>query len=39
MNQEQFINILESKGISLSSKQKEQFEIYYQTLVEWNEKI
>lgn len=39
MNQEQFINILESKGISLSSKQKEQFEIYYQTLVEWNEKM
>lgn len=39
MNQEQFINILESKGTSLSSKQKEQFEIYYQTLVEWNEKM
>lgn len=39
MNQEQFIKILLDKGISLSDQQKEQFELYYQTLVEWNQKM
>ncbi|WP_075983361.1 16S rRNA (guanine(527)-N(7))-methyltransferase RsmG [Bacillus massilinigeriensis] len=39
MNIEQFISMLEEKGISLSSQQLEQFEAYYQLLVEWNEKM
>ena len=39
MNQEQFIQALESKGITLSDKQIKQFELYYQTLIEWNEKM
>ncbi|UXS75529.1 16S rRNA (guanine(527)-N(7))-methyltransferase RsmG [Staphylococcus chromogenes] len=30
---------LESHGITLSDKQKQQFETYYDMLVEWNEKI
>ena len=34
MNQEQFIQALLDKGITLTSKQLEQFENYYQTLVE-----
>ena len=39
MNIEQFINALHDKGISLSDYQLKQFEIYYNTLVEWNEKM
>ncbi len=39
MNIEQFINILQEKGITLSSRQLEQFETYFHTLVEWNEKM
>lgn len=39
MNQEEFIQVLESKGITLSDKQIKQFELYYQTLIEWNEKL
>ena len=39
MNQEEFIQALESKGITLSDKQIKQFELYYQTLIEWNEKM
>ena len=39
MNQEQFIQALLDKGITLTSKQLEQFELYYQTLVEWNQKM
>lgn len=39
MNQEQFIQILKNKGITLSDKQIQQFELYYQTLIEWNEKM
>ena len=31
--------MLEEKGITLSSRQLEQFEIYFETLVEWNEKM
>ncbi len=38
MNIEQFQSMLEEKGITLSSRQLEQFEIYFETLVEWNEK-
>lgn len=39
MNVEQFAGNLQEKGISLSSTQLDQFEKYYETLVEWNEKI
>ncbi|WP_070120000.1 16S rRNA (guanine(527)-N(7))-methyltransferase RsmG [Bacillus marinisedimentorum] len=39
MNTEQFSQKLEEKGISLSPRQMEQFETYYSTLVEWNEKM
>jgi 16S rRNA (guanine527-N7)-methyltransferase len=39
MNTEQFISLLAEKGISLTSQQMEQYEIYYKTLVEWNEKM
>lgn len=39
MNIEQFIQALKDKGIELSEKQLHQFELYYQTLVEWNEKM
>ncbi|WP_078550318.1 16S rRNA (guanine(527)-N(7))-methyltransferase RsmG [Litchfieldia alkalitelluris] len=34
-----FAKGLEEKGISLSSRQLEQFEQYFQLLVEWNEKM
>ncbi|MGD7053657.1 16S rRNA (guanine(527)-N(7))-methyltransferase RsmG [Sutcliffiella horikoshii] len=39
MNKEQFISLLEEKGISLSSQQLSQFDTYYKLLVEWNEKM
>ncbi|WP_461611235.1 16S rRNA (guanine(527)-N(7))-methyltransferase RsmG [Cytobacillus kochii] len=39
MNTEQFVHLLEEKGISLSKQQMEQYELYYSTLVEWNEKM
>lgn len=39
MNPEQFVTELQEKGIELSDRQLEQFTIYFQTLVEWNEKI
>ncbi|WML29532.1 16S rRNA (guanine(527)-N(7))-methyltransferase RsmG [Neobacillus sp. OS1-32] len=39
MNSEQFTTILKEKGISLTEKQLDQFEQYYLTLVEWNEKM
>ncbi len=39
MTEQQFIQALEEKGISLSPWQIEQFSIYYKTLVEWNEKM
>ncbi|WLD93387.1 16S rRNA (guanine(527)-N(7))-methyltransferase RsmG [Alkalihalobacillus sp. AL-G] len=39
MNIEQYQNMLEEKGISLSSYQLDQFNTYFQTLVEWNEKM
>src|SRR5690606_3714713 len=34
-----FTTLLEEKGISLSPTQLDQFELYYQLLVEWNEKM
>lgn len=39
MNTEQFLKKLMVKGISLSPEQMEQYETYYSTLVEWNEKM
>lgn len=39
MNPEQFALALQDKGIELNDRQREQFIIYFQTLVEWNEKI
>lgn len=39
MNKEQFAKWLGEKGIELSSRQLEQFERYYELLVEWNEKM
>lgn len=39
MKIEQFVAKLAEKGITLTPGQLEQFEIYYQTLVEWNEKM
>ncbi|MDM5329531.1 16S rRNA (guanine(527)-N(7))-methyltransferase RsmG [Neobacillus sp. CF12] len=39
MNIEQFKAMLLEKGITLTDKQIDQFEKYFQTLVEWNEKM
>ena len=39
MNQEQFIASLQKQGITLSQKQIQQFELYYTTLIEWNQKM
>jgi len=39
MNTDQFKALLAEKGIELSQKQMEQYEKYYQMLVEWNEKM
>jgi 16S rRNA (guanine527-N7)-methyltransferase len=39
MNIMDFTTQLREKGISLSSKQLDQFELYYKELVEWNEKM
>jgi 16S rRNA (guanine527-N7)-methyltransferase len=39
MNIEQFTANLQEKGIILSEKQLDQFETYFTTLVEWNEKM
>jgi 16S rRNA (guanine527-N7)-methyltransferase len=39
MNTEQFQSMLAEKGIHLSPWQMEQYDLYYQTLIEWNEKM
>ena len=39
MNKEQFIAALKEKGIHLSDFQLKQFDIYFHTLVEWNNKM
>jgi 16S rRNA (guanine527-N7)-methyltransferase len=36
---EQFKSLLLEKGITLTDQQLDQFETYYKTLVEWNEKM
>lgn len=37
--QERFAERLKSKGIELNEQQLEQFETYYELLIEWNEKM
>lgn len=39
LNEEQFLQALKEKGIELSAKQISQFKMYFQELVEWNEKM
>lgn len=39
MNPEQFQAMLQEKGIHLSERQLEQYELYFHILVEWNEKM
>ncbi len=39
MNAATFASKLKQQGIELSDKQKNQFEVYFNTLVEWNQKI
>jgi len=39
MNPEQFVTELGKHGIKLSEKQIKQFALYFNTLIEWNEKI
>ncbi|WP_338471226.1 16S rRNA (guanine(527)-N(7))-methyltransferase RsmG [Niallia sp. XMNu-256] len=39
MNTEQFINQLAEKGITLTPLQLQQYETYYETLVDWNERM
>lgn len=39
MNPEQFMNALKSNGIEINNHQLKQFDVYFQMLVEWNEKI
>lgn len=39
MKTEEFLGMLQEKGIDLSPEQMSQFETYFHTLVEWNEKM
>lgn len=39
MNEKQFIEALKAKGIELNEKQVKQFNLYFELLVEWNEKM
>ncbi|TDM20102.1 16S rRNA (guanine(527)-N(7))-methyltransferase RsmG [Macrococcoides canis] len=39
MNEMKFLQHLKEKGFELTDVQQKQFAIYYETLVEWNEKI
>lgn len=39
MNEQEFLAALKAKGIELSDKQLKQFNDYYETLIEWNEKM
>ncbi|MCM3364610.1 16S rRNA (guanine(527)-N(7))-methyltransferase RsmG [Niallia sp. MER TA 168] len=39
MKTEDFIQMLSDKGITLSDHQIKQFELYFETLVEWNKKM
>lgn len=37
MNEKQFVQALEEKGLKISRRQLDQFQRYYEVLVEWNE--
>lgn len=39
MNEDQFREMLQQKGIPLTDEQMGQFNQYYETLIEWNEKM
>ncbi|MBP3952606.1 16S rRNA (guanine(527)-N(7))-methyltransferase RsmG [Bacillus suaedae] len=39
MSKQQFIPLLREKGIELTEKQEHQFDLYFNILVEWNEKM
>ncbi|MGG1659149.1 16S rRNA (guanine(527)-N(7))-methyltransferase RsmG [Brevibacillus sp. NRS-1366] len=39
MNKEQFAEALAAQGITLTDRQKEQFDQFFRLLVEWNEKM
>lgn len=39
MEKEQFTEALAAKGIILTAEQRQQFELYFRLLVEWNEKM
>lgn len=39
MSKAQFVSLLKEKGIDLTATQQQQFELYFQLLVEWNEKM
>ncbi|SDC40493.1 16S rRNA m(7)G-527 methyltransferase [Pelagirhabdus alkalitolerans] len=39
MNEDRFFNALKDQGIELTTEQMNQFNMYYETLVEWNEKM
>ena len=40
MNKQEFYNkVTEQTGIELSEKQKNQYQRYYELVVEWNQKI
>ena len=39
MTPQEFYQLLSQQGIELTDHQKDQFERYYELLVEWNEKI
>ena len=39
MNPSQFVQALEKQGILLTEKQMKQFDTYFKTLVQWNDKI
>lgn len=39
MNKKQFLDLLLAKGLSLTNEQMSQFQLYFETLIEWNEKI
>lgn len=39
MNEQQFKEALEEKGIHLTDEQMNQFKLYFELLVEWNEKM
>ena len=39
MTPQEFYQLLAQQGIELTDRQKDQFEHYFELLVEWNEKI